>query len=155
MWRLALVAVLVGMVQHGAWARVPGAPDLLTALLAWAVIDGDEERLPFRALLIGGVGDLCDPGSHGFHLGMAAVLALLAVPLRTILFRARAAAWTVGGLLAWMVVAVVDSVVSGPGDRWSALGAVSALGTALMAACWGWLLGGLPARWRPVPPAGA
>ncbi len=152
---LALVALMVALAEHGAWARLPGAPDLLTALLAWAVIDGDEARLPLRALLIGAVGDLCDPGSAGFHLGTAAVIALLAVPLRAILFRARAAAWLVGGLLAWLLIAVVDTVVSGPGDRWSTWGLVSALGTSVMAAGWGWLLGGLPARWRPVPPAGA
>ena len=155
MLALGAIGLLVAVVQHGAWARLPGLPDLSVALLAWAVIDGDEELLPQRAILLGLLEDLVDPGSTGFHTGTAALVALAAVYARQVLFRTRITAWLVGGLMTWFLTSVADLVVGGFGDRWGTMGLASAAGTALAAAAWGWLLGGLPTRWRPIPPAGA
>ena len=155
MLALGAIGLVVAVIQHGAWATMPGLPDLSLALLAWAVVDGDEDHLPHRALLLGVVNDLTDPGSTGFHTVTAALVALAAIFARQVLFRARLAAWFLGGTLIWLFVAVADLPMSGLGDHagWRAL--IEALGTGAAAAAFGWLLGGLPTRWRPIAPAGA
>jgi hypothetical protein len=156
--RLAFYTVLVLLataVDHACLTRWPAAPDLTLAFAAWAMVDGDEDGVVWRALIAGLVRELVDPVATGFHLGSMLALAVVFLPLRRFFFRARGTAWAVWAGLAYLFVRGVDGVLTGFGDYQPAVLVVGTLGTALVAVACGWLFGGLPASIRPVPLSGA
>ena len=153
---LILVAACLAVWQHtqlslwNSWA-----PQLSVALMAWAVVDGDDGTVPLRAFLIGAITDLADPASDCFH---AAVFTALAVPvwlLRQLLLRTHPLGWAGVAVLLSLLVTAIDAALSGVGDLTAGRALARALLTGLAAVLLGWLLGGLPGRWRPVAAAGA
>ena len=153
---LLLLALLLSMVQHGLLATVPGGPDLPLALLAWAVVAGDERRLLLRAWSIGLVRDVIDPGSVVFHTVSYFALALIFLPLRQMVFHGRVAAWMGWAIAASLLLTAVDRMLGGipPSAAWTPA-LVVALGTGLATLAIGWLFSGLPKVLRPLPDAGA
>lgn len=151
---LALIAIVLAVIQHGALAHLIAAPDLPLALAAWAMVDGDERWLLVRAWMIGTIRDAIDPGSVCFHAIGCLLLAIGMLGLRGILFRARGAAWGAWGAACVFAVHGFDRWWSGGGGGMGALVATALL-TALATVGLGWLLGGLPGPLRPVPRAGA
>ena len=156
--RLAFYTVLVllaAVVDHACLTRWPASPDLTLAFAAWAMVDGDEDGVVWRALIAGLARELVDPVATGFHLGAMLALAVVFLPLRRFFFRARSTAWAVWAGLAYLLVRGADGVLTGFGDHQPAVLVIGTLGTALVAVACGWLFGGLPAALRPVPPSGA
>ena len=153
---LLLLAVLLAVVQHGQLATLPWAPDLPLALLAWAVVAGDERRLLLRAWSIGLIRDGIDPGSVVFHTAAYFSLALIFLPLRQMVFHGRAAAWIGYAVAASLLLAAIDRALGGiPLNAPWTSALVIALGTGLATLVIGWLFAGLPKVMRPLPETGA
>jgi hypothetical protein len=153
---LLLLAVLAAIVQHGTLATAPLAPDLPLALLAWAVVAGDERALLVRAWSIGLIRDVIDPGSVAFHTLAYFGLALAFLPLRQVVFHGRAAAWIGWAVMASLLLAILDRALGGIPLEASWLPSVTvACGTGATTLGIGWLFGGLPKALRPVGGPGA
>jgi hypothetical protein len=152
---LLTIALALCVLYHARLAGSAVAPDLPLALAAWAMVDGDDEGVVFRAWAIGVVRDLIDPGSVWFHAACGLALGMAMVPVRRMLFRTRWAAWGGMGVAASAFVQVCDVVVSGAGGRpwWQPLAV--ALLTGLAAVALGWLMAALPKDLRLVREAGA
>jgi hypothetical protein len=82
-------------------------------------------------------------------------IGILFLPLRRFLFRTRGAAWAVWACAAFLLMRLADAAVSGIGEIELRQLLFQAIGTALAAVACGWLLGGLPERFRPVGRGGA
>lgn len=150
-----LLAVLAAVVQHSLLAAWWWTPDLPLALAAWAMVDGDEDGVVIRALLLGMVRDLVDPGSEWFHAAAYAGLAIAFLPVRGYLFRTRGLAWALWAAICSLLLAGIDAL-STLFSAFDPLAVVcGALGTALAAMPIGWLFGGLPRPLRPVGVGGA
>ena len=90
---LLLIALALCLVQYSWLARWPVTPDLPLALAAWAMVDGTEEGVLWRAWLVGVVADFVDPGSEYFHAIAFLLLALAYLPVRSLVFRTRSTGW--------------------------------------------------------------
>jgi len=159
---LAVVALVLCLIQHAVFARYAFCPDLVVALLAWAVVDGVEHGVVARAWLIGAIRDLTDPlaelpGRVSCFWSVAFLLLALAfLPVRGLVFRSRGAAWAAWALLAYPVLAIADHLLFAGMAVWEPWPmAISALLTAIATLPIGGVLGRLPGRWHPVGLAGA
>lgn len=150
-----LLAVLAAVVQHSLLAIWWWAPDLPLALAAWAMVDGDEDGVVLRALLLGLVRDLVDPGSEWFHTAAYAGLAFAFLPVRGYLFRTRGLAWALWAAVCSLLLALIDWISAGFSASDPVAVAGMTVGTALAAMPIGWLFGGLPRLLRPVGVGGA
>jgi hypothetical protein len=153
---LLVLAALLSMLQHGLLATADAAPDLPLALLAWAVVAGDERRLLVRAWAIGLIRDCVDPGSVAFHTVAYFALALIFLPLRQMVFHGRAVAWIGWAVAASLLLTGVDRLLAGMalGAPWTNAALIAGTtGAATLAL--GWVLGGLPKAVRPIAEAGA
>jgi hypothetical protein len=153
-WYILLV-MLAALVDHAWLSAFWWTPDLSLALAAWAMVDGDEDGVVWRALLAGFARDLVDPAGGGFHLIALTAVGILFLPLRRFLFQTRGAAWAVWACLVYLLVRSADAVISGLGEALPRQMMIGACTTALAAVVCGWLLGGLPERFRPVARGGA
>jgi cell shape-determining protein MreD len=151
----ACIALLLALIDSALLAHHWWMPDVMIALLAWSVVDGDEDGVAWRALIVGAARDLAEPGGWGFHCLVFGALGLLSVWARRLLFRRRIAAWAVWAVLLLVLVRGIDALMSGPGDLTLRVLAVQSLGTAAAAMLLGWWLGGLPTILRPVAAGGA
>lgn len=152
---LIIIAVMLGLLQYGWTARWVSGPDLLLALAAWAMVDGTEDGMVMRAWLIGLIADMLDPGSECFHALMFLGLAVLYLPLRSVIFRSRVTGWAAWAFIGTMLSALVDGWVSGFGDARGWVLLLSALWTAVAAMAIGGLFRGLPGPLQPVGKGGA
>lgn len=150
-----LIAVALCLLQHSLLAAWWWAPDLPLALAAWAMVDGDEDGVLLRALLLGLVRDLIDPGSEWFHAVAYTLLALAFLPVRGWLFRTRGLAWALWACVASLVLALADAATASLSCLDPAVLALMVPGTGLAAIAVGWLFGGLPRALRPVGSGGA
>lgn len=152
---LIVIALALGVLQYGGFARWVTGPDLLLAFAAWAMVDGTEDSMVLRAWLIGLVADMIDPGSICFHSLTFLFLAVAYLPLRSVIFRTRITGWGAWAMIGSLTCNLIDGWVAGFGDAtgWSML--VSALWTALAAMGMGWLFRGLPKTLQPVGKGGA
>ena len=153
-WYILLV-LLAAVVDYAWLSAYWWTPDLSLALAAWAMVDGDEDGVVWRALLAGCARDLVDPAGAGFHILSLTAVGILFLPLRRFLFQTRGAAWAVWACLVYLLVRFADVATSGFGEAVPRQVVVGALGTAATAAACGWLFGGLPERFRPVGRGGA
>lgn len=156
--RLAIYLILVllaAIIDHACLSAWWFAPDLSLALAAWAMVDGSEDGVVGRACLAGIARDLADPVGFGFHTLVLTLLGVAFLPVRRFLFRTRAAAWMVWAASCFIVVRVIDGVVTGFGDLSLQRLVIGALTTAVTAVVCGWLFGGLPKSLRPVGVGGA
>ncbi len=152
----ALLALILAVFQHAWCAAYWWTPDLGLALVAWAMVDGDAKGMPDRAFVAGLARDLAEPGGWGFHLLVYLGLACALLPVRDLLFRQRFAAWAMWSGVAFLVQVGAEIAWSGTiGERTGWPLVIQGIGTVLTAVAVGWLFGGLPARWRLVPVAGA
>ena len=153
---LLMLALLASLLQHGLLATLPTAPDLPLALLAWAVVAGDERLLLLRAWAIGLIRDLVDPGSVVFHTAAYLGLALIFLPMRQMVFHGRAVAWIGWAVAASLLLTAVDRMLSGVGlgAPWRTAAIIAGL-TGAMTLAIGWIFSGLPKVLRPLPDAGA
>ena len=152
---LILIAVALGILQYGCFARWVSGPELMLAFAAWAMVDGTEDGMLMRAWLIGLVADMLDPGSISFHALTFLFLGVAYLPLRSVIFRSRITGWGAGAMIGSLTCNLIDGWVAGFGDAtgWSML--VSSLWTALAAMGMGWLFRGLPKNLQPVGKGGA
>jgi hypothetical protein len=151
-----LIALAMALIEHGRLAFWPLAPDLPLALAAWSMVDGDDDGVVLRPWLVGVCRDLVDPGVGGgcFYTIAYGLLGLCFMPLRSWLFRSRAIAWGGWALICSLLLHLVDARLGS--DRLiPAMMLSEAVLTALTAMAVGWLLGGLPARLRPLATGGA
>ncbi len=152
---LALIALALSLVQYSWLSRSPYSPDLPLALAAWAMVDGTEDGVLWRAWVVGLVSDLVDPGSECFHAIAFLLLALCYLPVRSLVFRTRVAGWAGWAMICSLLVTIADGWVGGFGDStWKTM-SLDALETALAAMAIGWLFGGLPGALHPVGKGGA
>lgn len=155
-WTLyTFLAVMAAVVDRAYLATWWWTPDLTVALAAWAMVDGTEDGVVWRAWLAGLACDVVDPVGGGFYMLSFTVLGMVFVHLRHFLFRTRAAAWMVSAAVIFMAVRLVDGCFGGFADVTTQKMVIGAGTTAVAAAACGWLFGGLPARWRPVGVGGA
>jgi hypothetical protein len=155
-WALFLFLAAGCCVLMHAWlAAWPIAPDLPTALVAFALIGGQERGLLLRAWLVGVVRDAVDPGSTWFYTAGYLLIALCYLPVRNHLFQTRWAAWASTGAACAIGIEALDGLVGGYGGHgvWT-IAAQTAL-TALATAGIGWLLADLPRELRPMGDSGA
>ncbi len=154
----AFIALSLCCLQHGRLASYAIGPDLPLALAAWAMVDGDDEGVLLRAWITGICRDLVDPGAeYGkecFYTIAYGSLGLAFTPVRNYLFRSRAIGWGGWALACYLVVAIADHRLAGVSIPWRVVFA-NALLTALAAMAIGWLLSGLPERYRPLGEGGA
>ncbi len=150
-----LLVLLTCLVQHGPLALWPWAPDLPLALLAWALVDGDDRWLVERAMLLGLVRDCCDPAASGFHLVTCTGLAVGALWARQWFYRRRASSWVIAAVVVTALVSLADGLLGGWGDRTALVLAIRLLTTAGACVVLAWLCDALPDRFRPVGAAGA
>ena len=156
--RLAVYIVLAfaaALVDHAVFSAWWWTPDLSLALAAWAMVDGTEEGVVWRAMLAGLARDLVDPAGAGFNLLAFTALGIAFLPVRRFLFRTRGAAWAVWAFTAYLLVRTADGLLTGFGGIVPRELLVGAVMTASAAIACGWLFGGLPARFRPVGAGGA
>jgi hypothetical protein len=152
---LAIIALALSLLQYGWLARSQVTPDLPLALAAWAMVDGTEDGVLWRAWLVGLLADLIDPGSDCFHAVAFLLLALAYLPVRSLVFRTRVAGWGGWAAICSLLLAIGDGWVGGFGDStWKTM-ALAAAETALAAMAIGWLFGGLPGALQPVGRGGA
>jgi hypothetical protein len=144
-WYIVLV-LLAALVDHAWLSAYWWAPDLSLALAAWAMVDGDEDGVVWRALLAGCARDLIDPAGGGFHVLTLTAVGILFLPLRRFLFHTRGAAWAVWACVVYLLVRCADVACTGLGEALPRQLAIGALSTATAAIACGWLLGGLPER---------
>lgn len=150
-----ILVMLAALVDRAYLAHWWWTPDLALALAAWAMVDGTEDGVVWRAWIAGLACELADPVGNGFYLLAFTALGIIFLPVRRFLFRTRAAAWVVWAAVSFVLVRMADGVLGGFADlTWQHL-VIGAATTAGAAAACGWLLGGLPARWRPVGVGGA
>lgn len=152
---LILIALALGILQYGCFARWVSGPDLLLAFAAWAMVDGTEDGMVLRAWLIGLVADMLDPGSICFHALTFLTLAVMYLPLRAVIFRSRITGWGAWAFMGSLTCALIDGWTAGFGDATGGTMLLSALWTALAAMGIGWLLRGLPTALQPVGKGGA
>ncbi len=152
---LLIIALALSLVQYSWLALWPVTPDLPLALAAWAMVDGTEEGVLWRAWLIGVVADFVDPGSEYFHAIAFLLLALAYLPVRSLVFRTRSTGWASWAAVCSLAVALADGWIAGFGDStWKTM-LLGAGETAVCAMAVGWLFGGLPGTWQPVGKGGA
>jgi hypothetical protein len=149
------IVLLLAALDHACLSRWWWAPDLSLAFAAWAMVDGDEDGVVWRALLAGLARELCDPAGGGFQLLTLTLLGVAFLPIRRFLFRSRGAAWAIAAAALFLAMTLVDSVLTGPGDADSRRLVTATATTALGAVGCGWLFGGLPRVLRPIVPGGA
>ena len=149
---LVLLAALLDRSLLTTWWWMP---DLALALAAWAMVDGTEDGVVWRAWIAGLACDLADPLGNGFHLLAYTGLGIALLPLRRFLFRTRYAAWMVWAAFAFLVLRLGDGMLGGFGGFTAQRLVLGAATTALAAAACGWLFGGVAQRWRPVGAGGA
>ncbi len=149
---LVLLAAVVDRAYLATWWWTP---DLTLALAAWAMVDGTEDGVVWRAWIAGLACDLVDPVGGGFHVLAYTLLGIGFLPLRRFLFRTRIAAWVVWGAMSFLLLRTADGLLGGFADLAPQRVVIGATTTALAAAACGWLFGGLSARWRPVGTGGA
>jgi hypothetical protein len=147
---LFAVALLAALVQHGALATVPLAPDLPLALVAWAVVAGGESGVLLRAWLVGVARDLVDPGSACFHTIAYFAIALAFLPARRQVYHGRVAGWMGYAAASYVALALADRWLAGIRVWWPltpvlAVAAITACATLPI----GWTLTGLPRAIRP------
>ncbi len=152
---LALIALALSLLQYSWLARWPVVPDLPLALAAWAMVDGTEQGVLWRAWLIGVVVDFVDPGSEYFHAIVYLLLALAYLPVRSLVFRTRSTGWASWAAVCSLLAAAADGWCSGFGDATWRTMLLGAGETALAAMAVGWLFGGLPGALHPVGRGGA
>lgn len=152
---LIFIALALGILQYGGFARWTTGPDLLLAFAAWAMVDGTEDGMLLRAWLIGLVADMIDPGSICFHALTFLALGIMYLPLRAVIFRSRITGWGAWAFIGSLTCNLIDGWTAGFGDAtgWTLL--LSAWWTALAAMGMGWLFRGLPTALQPVGKGGA
>ena len=152
-----LILVLMTVLAQHAWLEAWWwAPDLPLALMVWALVDGQTDRLAWRALSLGVLRDAIDPGSWWFHTACALGLALAAHALRPYLFRTRMTSWALTTAMAMVAVRLADVLLaSSPGEVGIVSVLVQAAGSALSAVAIGWTCAGLPAWMHPLGRGGA
>lgn len=152
---LLAIAIALSLLQFSWLARFPVTADLPLALAAWAMVDGTEDGVLWRAWWIGVAADFVDPGSEYFHAIAYMLLALAYLPLRSLVFRTRSTGWASWAAVCSLLCAIIDGWVSGFGDStWKTM-AISAGETAVSAMAIGWLFGGIPGAWHPIGKGGA
>ncbi len=140
---LVVLSLICAVLQHSWLAQWPVAPDLPLALLAWMVIDGSDDGVLIRAFVVGLVRDCVDPASICFHTFAYFLLAVAFLPARSLVFRTRAAGWSVFAGLATVLLMYLDRLIGG-GDA----SVVVVLAVAILTAAATWPLGW---PWRFVP----
>lgn len=149
------IVLLLAALDHACLSRWWWAPDVSLAFAAWAMVDGDEDGVVWRALLAGLARELCDPVGGGFHLLMLTVLGVAFLPVRRFLFRSRGAAWAIAAAALYLAMTLADALLTGFGDAGPRHVLAATMATALAAVACGWLFGGLPRVLRPIVPGGA
>jgi hypothetical protein len=152
---LLVIALALSLVQYSWLARWAVTPDLPLALAAWAMVDGTEQGVLWRAWLIGVVADFVDPGSEYFHAIAYLLLALAYLPVRSLVFRTRSTGWASWAAVCSLLAALADGWIAGFGDSTWRTMLLSAGETAVCAMAVGWLFGGMPGAWHPVGKGGA
>ena len=152
---LIIIATALAVLQYSWFGAYPAAPNLLLALAAWAMVDGTQQGVIPRAWVIGTIADVFDPGSVVFHALTFITLAIIYLPIRSLIFRSRMTGWASWAFIATILVHLCDGWIAGFGDGsgWNMI--FSAMGTAMVAVAFGWLLKGLPEVLQPVGKGGA
>ncbi|NRA40341.1 MAG: hypothetical protein HRU15_19510 [Planctomycetes bacterium] len=68
-------------------------PDLSLALLAWCIIASSERMVLIRAWFLGMCMDMVDPGSHSFYMLSYTFLAVVFLPMRSVVFQRSYFGW--------------------------------------------------------------
>jgi hypothetical protein len=152
---LIIIATALAVLQCSWLGAYPTAPNLLLALAAWAMVDGTEHGVIPRAWVIGTIADIFDPASIAFHALTFMTLAIIYLPIRSLIFRSRITGWAAWAFIATMLFHLCDGWMSGFGDGNGWYLFLSATWTALVAVAFGWLLKGLPDVLQPVGKGGA
>jgi hypothetical protein len=152
---LITIAFMLGLLHYSWTAQWISGPDLLLALAAWAMVDGTEDGMVMRAWVIGLIADMIDPGSECFHALMFLGLAVIYLPLRSVIFRTHVTSWAAWAFICTMLSALIDGWISGIGDARGLVLLVSALWTAVAAMVIGGLFRGLPVPLHPIGKGGA
>ncbi|MFM2092437.1 MAG: hypothetical protein RLZZ127_2926 [Planctomycetota bacterium] len=148
LWSL-LLGVPLAVATAALREAAPWAPLLPWAVVAWMVAGGDDDALPWRALVAGLVVDAVDPAAGGFHAIAMVLAAGAARLLRPWLFPG---ATTVAGsaLAGGLVIELADQVLGGSGARSTAAAVAAAVLAAPAAVLLGWLLDALPGWAHPL-----
>jgi hypothetical protein len=119
------------------------------------MVDGTQAGVIPRAWIIGTIADLFDPGSTAFHALTFLTLAIIYLPIRSLIFRSRMTGWASWAFICTLLLHVCDGWVSGFGDGSTGNILLSALWTATIAVGIGWIFRGLPDSIQPVGKGGA
>jgi hypothetical protein len=152
---LIVIAIAFAVLQYAWLTSSVIMPHILLALAAWAMVDGKEQGVIWRAWILGFISDVFDPASYFFHSVMFVALALAYIPVRSLIFRSRMTGWAAWAFIASLVLQLTDGWLTSFGDATGWTMFFSACWTAILAVFFGWLLRGLPASWQPVEPGGA
>jgi hypothetical protein len=152
---LIIIAIALAVLQFTWLSPQVFMPHLLLALAAWAMVDGKEHGVLWRAWLIGLIADIFDPASLYFHSVLFVVLALIYIPVRSLVFRSRMTGWAAWAFIASMIMQLTDGWLTSFGDATGGTMLFSAGLTAITAMFFGWLFRGLPETLQPVEPGGA
>lgn len=84
-------------------------PDLSIAFLAWIIIASGEKTVLIRAWMLGFCMDILDPASHSFYMLLYTFLAVIFLPIRSIVFQRSYVGWFVWAVCCHCIVAYMTA----------------------------------------------
>ena len=109
--------LLIGFVEHTRLSAVLAGPDISLAFLAYICIASSEKSVLIRAWLLGFAMDLWNPYTTAWYMTWYLLLALLFMPLRSLVFQKSLSGWFIWACILHFVMA---SLLAGQYSLWYA-----------------------------------